>query len=398
VSRLAAREDFPLLAQTLDERPITYLDSASTTPKPRAVIDAVVGYYERYGANVHRGVHPLGEQATEAYEQARYEVASLLNASPAEIIFVGNATDGINLVARSVGLSHDDGVLVPASEHHSNFLPWGQHGRPIVAPMDAEAVPRWDALHAHLDERPRLLAFAHVSNVTGAKAPAQALCAHARERGVLSLVDASQSISHMPVDVRALGCDFLVFSSHKIFGPNGVGVLYARRERLEALALDKTGGGMVSKSGEHGFVPREGPFRFEAGTPNIEGAIGLGAAIRYVRALGLPKIEAHSQALGAQLVDGLAAIPGARVLARSVPREERIALVTVSLPVPGLSQEGVARWLADAHGILVSGGYHCAHLLHDRVELAGTVRLSAHVFNDEADVAQALEALRELVG
>jgi cysteine desulfurase/selenocysteine lyase len=397
MSALAAREDFPLLAQTLDGRPITYLDSASTTPKPRVVIDAVVDYYQRYGANVHRGVHPLGERATDAYEQARYEVASLINASPAEIVFVSNATDGINLVARSLGLAPDDVVLVPASEHHSNFLPWRQHGRTLVAPIDDEAVPRWDELHALIDTQPRVLAFAQVSNVTGALAPAQALCAHARDRKVLTLVDASQSISHLPVDVRALGCDFLAFSGHKLFGPSGVGVLYARRECLAALAVDKVGGGMVSRHSEDGFVARDGPFRFEAGTPNIEGAIGLGAAVRYLRALDLGKVAAHSQALGAQLVDGLTAIPGARVLARSVPRDQRIALVTVSLPVPGLSQEGVARLLADSHGILVSGGYHCAHLLHDHAALAGTVRLSAHAFNDESEIARAVAALAELV-
>ena len=213
---------------------------------------------------------------------------------------------------------------------------------------------------------------------------------------MLSLVDASQSVSHLAIDVKAMGCDFLAFSGHKLFGPSGVGVLYGRRERLEALALGNVGGGMVSRHHEDGFDPRESPFRFEAGTPNIEGVIGLGAAVEYLRGLDLARVQAHSQHLGALLVDGLSSLRGARVLARSLPADQRIALVTASLQVPGLSQEGIARLLADAHGILVSGGYHCAHLLHDRARLAGTLRISAHAFNDEADVARVLDALKEL--
>ena len=396
MSALAPLEDFPLLEQELDGRRITYLDSASTTPKPRAVIDAVVSYYTRIGANVHRGVHPLGERATEAFERARYQVASLIGASPSEIVFLRNATEAVNLVARGVGFGADAEVLAPASEHHSNFLPWHQHAQIALVPIDEEAVPRWSEVSSLITSKTRLLAFAQVSNVTGAIAPAEALCAAANQRDVLTLVDASQSVSHMAIDVKQLGCDFLVFSGHKIFGPSGIGVLYARRERMEKLGLDNVGGGMVSKSDERGFVPREAPFRFEAGTPNIEGVIGLGAAVAYLRSLDLAKVRAHSQALGALLVDGLTSLPGARVLARSLPAEQRIALCTASLPIPGLSQEGIARLLADAHSILVSGGYHCAHLLHDRAQLPGTLRISAHAFNTEADVVRVVDALREL--
>jgi cysteine desulfurase/selenocysteine lyase len=396
--KLAARKaDFPLLRRELDGVPITYLDSASTTPKPSVVIEAVSRYYTEIGANVHRGVHPLGEAATDAYEQARYAAASLINASPAEIIFLRNATEAFNLVAQGLGLSHDDEVVFPASEHHSNYMPWRMTARPILVDIDDEAVPLYQQLATRLSPRTRLVTVAHVSNVTGVVAPIEEWIATAHAAGVPVMVDASQAISHLPIDVRALDCEFLAFSSHKIFGPSGIGVLYVRRDRLEGLRLWNVGGGMVEYHGEDRFQTREGPFRFEAGTPNIEGAIGLGAALGYVRALGLPRIAAHSRALGARLVDGLASLPNAKVLGARVPPERRVALCTLSLSVPSMTQANLARLLADSHGILVSGGFHCAHILHHRVRLDGTLRASAHLFNDEADIDRLVGALRDLV-
>jgi cysteine desulfurase/selenocysteine lyase len=391
------RDDFPLLARELDGTRITYLDSASTTPKPRAVIDAVTRYYGEMGANVHRGVHPLGEASTAAYERARYAVASLIGASPTEIVFVRNATEAFNLVAHGLGLAPDDEVVFPASEHHSNYMPWRLAARPVLVDIDDEAVPRYGQLAERLTPRTRLVTLAHVSNVTGVVAPVEEWIATAHARGVPVMVDASQSISHLPIDVRKLDCDFLAFSSHKIFGPSGVGVLYVRRDRFEALKLWNVGGGMVNYHGEDRFEVREAPFRFEAGTPNIEGAIGLGAALDYVRAIGLDAIAAHSRKLGEQLVRGLKALPGARVLGAGVPPERRVALCTLSLEVPSMTQANIARLLADSHAILVSGGYHCAHILHHRVHLDGTLRASAHLFNDEADLERLLGALRDLV-
>jgi cysteine desulfurase/selenocysteine lyase len=211
------------------------------------------------------------------------------------------------------------------------------------------------------------------------------------------MVDASQSISHLPVDVRKLDCDFLAFSSHKIFGPSGVGVLYVRRDRFDALKLWNVGGGMVAYHGEDRFEAREAPFRYEAGTPNIEGAIGFCAAIEYVRAIGMQAICAHSRALGAVLVEGLRSLPDAKVLGAHVPPERRVALCTASLRVPSMSQANIARLLADSHAILVSGGYHCAHILHHRVHLDGTLRASAHLFNDEQDIERLISALRDLI-
>ena len=390
------RADFPLLERTLDGRPIVYLDSASTAPKPRCVIDAVVATYRRHTANVHRGVHVLSEEATEEFEHARAEVASFLNASPAEIVFTRNSTEGVNLVAHGLGLAPDDEVVVTALEHHSNLLPWRAAARAIPVGLHDDGLPRYDEVESALSPRTRLLALAQVSNTTGVVAPVDAWIGLAHARGLPVLVDAAQSASHLPIDVRALDCDFLVLSGHKLLGPSGVGVLYGKRERLEALALYQTGGGMVRRSGEDGFTPHDVPQRFEAGTPNIEGAVGLGAALSYLRGLGMGAVRAHSLALGRHLVEGLRGIAGVRTIADSAPLERRIGLATFTLEAAGLSQESLARVLCDRYQIIASGGYHCAHLLHDRLKLAGTVRLSTQVFNTHAEIERALDALREI--
>jgi cysteine desulfurase/selenocysteine lyase len=391
------KADFPLLSREVDGMPITYLDSASTTPKPRAVIDAVTRYYTEMGANVHRGVHPLGEAATQAFERARHAVASLIGASPQEIVFTRNATESFNLVAQGMGLGSDDEVVFPASEHHSNYMPWRLVAKTVLVDIDDEAVPRYQQLKERLSPRTKLVTVAHVSNVTGVVAPVDDWIATAHAHGVPVMVDASQSVSHLPIDVKKLDCDFLAFSSHKIFGPSGVGVLYVRKDRFDHLKLWNVGGGMVNYHGEDRFEVREAPFRYEAGTPNIEGAIGFGAAVEYVRNVKLDEIAKHSRALGAQLVEGLCGLPGARVLGAHVPSERRVALCTMSLPVPSMTQANIARMLADSHGILVSGGYHCAHILHHRVQLDGTLRASAHLFNDAEDVERLVGALRDLV-
>jgi cysteine desulfurase/selenocysteine lyase len=288
-------------------------------------------------------------------------------------------------------------VVFPASEHHSNYMPWRLVARPVLVDIDDEAVPLYQQLKERLSPRTKLVTLAHVSNVNGVIAPISEWIETAHKSGVPVMVDASQSISHLPIDVKALGCEFLAFSSHKMFGPSGVGVLYARRDRMESLKLWNVGGGMVSYHGEDRMELREAPFKFEAGTPNIEGAIGFGAAVDFIRDIGLTNIAAHSRRLGEAMVRGLSSLPGARVLGAHVPPERRIALCTLSLPVPSMSQTNIARLLADSHAILVSGGYHCAHILHHRVKLDETLRARAHLFNDENDVERLVGALRELV-
>ncbi len=394
------RAEFPLLSRMLGEHRLVFLDAASTTPKPRVVIDAVCDYYENATANVHRGLHPLGELATQKYEAARLEIASLIGASPSEIVFVRGTTEAINLVAHGLGLGEEDEVIFPASEHHANYLPWRVRAKPVIVPIDDEGVPRWDAVEKLLSPRTKLLSFAHVSNVTGAIAPVRQLADLARARGVPVLLDAAQSLSHLPIDVRALGVDFLAASSHKAFGPSGVGVLFARSDRMSKLALYQVGGGMVAfnrDEGEGDFVPRDAPFRFEAGTPAIEAAIGFGAAVRFLRSLGWDAIKAHEHALAERLVGGLSDVRGVRLLGAHLPMATRLALATFVVDTPGVEQEHVARMLADNAGICVSGGYHCTHVLHARTKLAGTVRASAHVYNTLDDIDALIRAVQEIV-
>jgi cysteine desulfurase/selenocysteine lyase len=385
---------FPLLERGYDGAPFVYLDSASTTPKPRSVIAAVTRYYETIGANVHRGVHPLAEAATEEFERARHRVAALIGAQPSEIVFTRNATDSFNLLARAMNLTADDEVVFPASEHHSNYMPWRVAAKAVLVDIDEEAVPQWTQLSSRLGKRTRLVSVAHVSNVTGVIAPVEEWIATAHKAGVPVMLDASQSVAHLPIDVRSLDVDFMGFSSHKMFGPNGVGVLYVRRDHFAELGLGNVGGGMVAMHAEDRFAAMEAPFRYEAGTPNIEGVIGLGAAVDYLQTVGIRAIAAHVRTLAEQLMSGLADLKDATVLGRSV--RERIALATVSLPLPTMRQQDIARLLADAHGIFVSGGYHCAHVLHHRLRLDGTVRASAHIYNDSSDIEAFVAALREL--
>ncbi len=391
------RADFPLLRRRIDGRPLVHLDSASTAPKPECVIEAVTRFYREHTANVHRGVHVLSEEATEEFERAREEVASFLNASPAEIVFTRNSTEGINLVAHGLGLKADDEVVLTAVEHHSNFMPWRLQARAVPVGLAPDGLPRYEEIHDRLSPRTRLVTLAHVSNTLGVVAPVEAWIDAAHRRGVPVLIDASQSASHLPLDVKALDCDFLVCSGHKLLGPSGVGVLYGKRERLEALPLYQVGGGMVKRHGDDHFTTQDVPWRFEAGTPNIEGVIGLGAAVAYLRRIGMDAVARHSQALGAHLVERLRSIPGTAVLGDSAPAGRRIGLATFTVRAPGVGQESVARLLCDRHQILVSGGYHCAHILHHRLELEGTVRASTHVFNTRDDIDRLADALLELV-
>jgi cysteine desulfurase/selenocysteine lyase len=397
------RPEFPILSRTLFGQPLTFLDSASTTPKPRAVIGAVTDCYERCTANVHRGVHALGQEATQLYDAARLEVAALVGAAPDEIVFVRGTTEAINFVAHGLGLGPDDEVVFPASEHHANWLPWRVRARPVPMPIDPDGVPRWETLASLMTPRTRLVAVGHASNVTGCIAPIEHVARTAHARGVPVLLDAAQSLSHLPLDVKALDVDFLAASSHKAFGPSGVGFLYARRALLAQFPLYQVGGGMVTLNEDIGgplpssFVPREVPFRFEAGTPAIEATIGFGAAIRWMRAIGLGRIRDHELCLTQYLLARLRELPEIRVLAGEAPPEERIALATFVVDAPGMSQENVARALCDMFGVCVSGGFHCTHVLHARAHLEGTVRASAHVFNTTDDIDRLVEGVRAIV-
>ena len=396
------RPQFPMLTRTLDGQPLAFLDSASTTPKPRVVIDAVVHYYERCTANVHRGVHSLGQEATQLYDAARIEAAGLIGAAPDEIVFVRGTTEAINLVAHSMSLGPGDEVVFPASEHHANWLPWRVKARPVPMAIDADGVPRWETLESLITGKTRLVSIGHVSNVTGCIAPVDEVVRIAHAHGIPVLLDAAQSLSHLPIDVRKLDVDFLAASSHKAFGPSGVGILYAKRERLKDFPLYQVGGGMVAMNEDvlgstpSHFIPRDVPFRFEAGTPAIESTIGFGAAVRWMRAIGMETIQKHDVAMTRYLVSRLRELPGVRVLAADVPAEKRIALATFVVDAPGMTQENVARALCDMFGVCVSGGFHCTHVLHARAKLEGTVRASPHVFNTTGEIDRLVEGVREI--
>ena len=374
------RKEFPFLRRKIDGNQIIYLDSASTAPKPQCVIDAVAQVYRETTANVHRGIHTIAEEATASYENARREIASFLNASPSEIIFTRNATEGINIIANGLRLLPDDEVVLTVAEHHSNYLPWRLRAKTVPVGLAPDGLPLYNEVESVLSPRTKLLTLAHVSNTTGIIAPTEQWIDTAHRHNLPVLIDAAQSVSHLPLDVRALDCDFLVLSGHKLMGPSGIGILYGKRERLANLSLYQSGGGMVRYHGEDRFEVQDVPLRFEAGTPNIEGAIGLGLAVAWLRKLGMSKVMAHSQSLGSQLFEGLSTIPGIKIIASSAPIEKRIGLVTFNLNTPGFSQESLARLLCDRYQILVSGGYHCAHILHHRLGLDGTLRISTHIF------------------
>jgi cysteine desulfurase/selenocysteine lyase len=416
------RGDFPLLVRNMGAHRLVFMDSASTTPKPWRVINAVSHYYASCTANVHRGVHALGEESTRLYDTARREVAQLIGAHEDELVFVRGTTEAINLVAHALELGREDEVVFPASEHHANWLPWRVRAKPVPMPIDADGVPRWDTLAALITPKTRLVAIGHVSNVTGAIAPVERVVEIARARKIPVLLDAAQSFSHLPIDVKRLGVDFLAASSHKAFGPSGVGILWAKKERLADFPLYQVGGGMVALNEDvdpdetleppvapcqggasldrahslHGFIPREVPFRFEAGTPNIEGTIGFGAAITWMRAIGMEAVREHDMALARYLIERLRSVPHVRVLAADMPVEKRIALATFVVDSPQMTQENVARALCERYGVCVSGGYHCAHVLHARAHLAGTVRASPHLFNTTEEIDRLVSGVREI--
>ena len=395
----SVRSHFPLLTRELCGRPVVFLDNASTTPKPRTVIDAVVNYYEHSTANVHRSVHALGEEATRLFDDARREVGALIGASPNEIVLVRGTTEAINFVANGLELGPEDEVVFPASEHHANWIPWRVHGKPVPVPIDEDGLPRWELIESLITSKTKLVSIGHVSNVTGAIAPVEEVVRIAKAHGVPVLLDAAQSLSHLPLDIAKLGVDFLAASSHKAFGPSGVGILWSKKEFLAKCPLYQVGGGMISLNNDidvGGFVPRDAPFKFEAGTPAIEATIGFGAAVKWMRGIGMAAIREHDLAMSQYLFDGLADIKGVRILARKLPPAQRIALATFVVDAPAMTQESVARALCDMFGVCVSAGFHCTHVLHARAHLPGTVRASPHLYNTTEEIDVLLEGVREI--
>jgi cysteine desulfurase/selenocysteine lyase len=393
------RREFPIFERNPG---LVFLDSAASAQKPRQVIEAIAEFYESDYANVHRGVYSLSQRSTDRFEEARAAVRAFLNAADErEIVFVRNATEAINLVAQSWGvanLKEGDEIVISDLEHHSNLLPWqrlceGLGARLVVAPTDDTGefdIARFEAL---LGPQTRMVAVTHISNVTGALLPVARIIELAHRHGALALIDGCQAVPRMPVDVRALGCDFYVFSGHKAYGPSGIGVLYGRYELLEAMPPWQVGGGTILQVGYDHTDYQEPPHRFEAGTPDIAGAVGLARAIDFIQSLDRDAIRDHEAALTGYGVDVLSRIPGVELVAGG-----QRPLSIVSFNLDGVHPHDVGTVL-DQHGVAVRVGHHCAQPLMDKLGLAGTVRASLGVYNDEADIdrlAAAIEACREM--
>ncbi|ROS74313.1 SufS family cysteine desulfurase [Cellulomonas sp. PhB143] len=405
----AVRADFPILERTVrGGRRLVYLDSAATSQKPNPVLDAEQDFYEKRNAAVHRGAHQLAEEATEAFEDARASIARFVGADVGEIVWTSGATAAINLVAyglsnatlgrggdaaRRFALAPGDEIVITEAEHHANIVPWQELAARTGAVVrwlgvDDDGRIRVDEAADVVTERTRVLAFTHASNVTGAITPVARLVARAREVGALTVLDACQSVPNIPVDLHALGVDFAAFSGHKMLGPTGVGVLYGRRELLEALPPVTTGGSMIEvvTMTETTYMPP--PQRFEAGTQMVAQAVALGAAATYLSDLGMDAVAAHERELAADLL-GVGDLPGVRIIG---PSEATDRLAVVSFVVDGVHAHDVGQVLDDA-GVAVRVGHHCAQPLHRRFGIAATARASASVYTTADDVAALRESL-----
>jgi len=387
------RREFPIFANNPE---LVFLDSGASAQKPRAVIDRIAEYYRTDYANVHRGIYRLSARSTELYEEAREKVRRFLNAAdPREIVFVRNTTEAINLVAQSWGpafLKEGDEVLISVLEHHSNIVPWqllrDRIGvRLVVAPIDATGGLDLAAFEAQLSPRTRLVAITHVANATGAVVPVETIVRLAHAKGAQVLIDGSQAAPRLPVDVRALGCDFYAFTGHKAYGPTGIGVLYGRYELLTEMPPWQGGGEMILHVSFDKTEYQDPPHRFEAGTPNIAGAIGLGAAIDFIEELGREGILEHEEALTDYGVDRLSRIPGVKLLDAGQRR-----LGILSLDMEGVHPHDVAQVL-DQHHVAVRAGDHCAQPLMEWFGLSGTTRASLGVYNDERDIDRLVAAV-----
>ena len=396
----AIREDFPILLETAHGQPLIYFDNAATSQKPIRVLDALRRYYEHDNANVHRGLHELSSRATEAYEGSRRRVADYLGAaSPDEIVFTRGTTESINLVAQAWGgkfLREGDVILLTEMEHHSNLVPWqllaertGVRLRFVQVHDDGTLA--LEQLSSLLTREVKLFAFTHVSNSLGTINPVAHLCEKARAIGALTLVDAAQSVGHLPINVRELGCDFLAFSGHKMCGPTGIGALYARAEVLDAIPPWHGGGEMIVSVTLERSAFKKAPHRFEAGTPNIAGAIGLEAAIDYIERIGRPAIFEHDTELAHYAMERLEELPGMRVLG---PREERGALVGFVMKA---AHPHDLTTFADRYGLALRGGHHCNQPLMRRFGLPGTTRASFYFYNTKEEIDRMIEILSEAV-
>lgn len=400
----AIRRDFPILGREVNGRKLVYLDNAATSQKPRCVVDALVDYYERYNANIHRGIHVLSEEATAAYEGVRVKVADFIDApQPESVVFTRNATESINLVARSWGAKHlkaGDEVVLTEAEHHSNLVPWQLISRETGAvlrfiPILDDGTLDLDAADRLIGPRTRMVSIAHMSNVLGTINPVARLAELARGVGALMLVDGAQSVPHLPTDVRELGCDFLAFSSHKMLGPTGIGVLYGRLDLLEEMDPYMGGGSMIRTVELERSTWGEVPQKFEAGTPNIADTVAFGAAVDYLRALGMERVRAHEKELVAYALRQLGGMDGMRIFG---PLDPEVRGGVVSFYYDDIHPHDVGT-VVDQEGVAIRAGHHCCQPLMRRLGVPATARASFYIYNtpEEVDLlVHALEKAKEL--
>jgi cysteine desulfurase/selenocysteine lyase len=411
------RADFPILSRTVrGGRPLVYLDSGATSQRPRQVLDAERAFLEQHNAAVHRGAHQLAEEATDAYESARARIAAFVGADPGEVVFTKNATEGINLVAYAMGnaavrtglgpeserfaLGPGDEIVITELEHHANLVPWQELCRRTGATLRWYSVTedgRLDLDSIELSERTKLVAFAHQSNVLGTVLPVQELVRRAHAVGALVLLDACQSVPHMPVHLTTLDVDFAVFSGHKMLGPSGIGVLYGRSELLAAMPPFLTGGSMIELVRMEGSTYAPPPQRFEAGVPMTSQAVGLGAAVDYLDEIGMDTVHAHEASLTGQALEGLSGVPGVRIVG---PRDLTDRGGAVAFVVDGVHAHDVGQVLDD-RGVAIRVGHHCAWPLHRKFGVAATARASFHVYNTPDEVTalvEGVQAAREFFG
>jgi cysteine desulfurase/selenocysteine lyase len=388
-SMMQIRQDFPLLQQTMRNKPLVYLDSSATTQKPTVVIEAIRNYYHYDNANVHRGVYQLSERATNAYESARQTVQQFINAQHAhEIIFTRGTTEAINLVASSFGqlaIRAGDEIIISAMEHHANIVPWqmlcARTGAVLkVIPVNDDGLLNLPAYHQLLNARTKLVALIHVSNVLGTLNPAQEMIAAAHQHNIPVLLDGAQAIAHRVIDVQALDCDFYVFSSHKLYGPTGVGVLYGKTAWLEAMPPYQGGGDMIRHVSFEKTEYNSLPYKFEAGTPPIAGVIGLAAAIQYVHKIGFENIMMHESQLTQYAMQKLQTIPGIRIYGHD---KNKIGVISFTLAAAHPHDIGT---VLDSEGIAIRAGHHCAMPLMTRFQVPAMARASIGIYNDYADI------------
>jgi len=397
------RDDFPVLSRRRGGKPLIYFDNAATTLKPRQVIDAVKSYYETCSANVHRGVYELSQEATDLYESSREKIARFIGCKSSELIFVKNTTEGINLVAHGIKWKPGDEVISTVMEHHSNMIPWQIASKRFGVKLKYAGVKQdggldIDELEKLITDRTRLISICHVSNVLGTINDVKVVAKIAHEHGALFLVDAAQSVPHMPVNVKELDCDFLAFSGHKLLGPTGIGCLYVRSGVEDELEPPFGGGEMISHVELYNYKLNEMPWRFEPGTPNIAGAIGLAAAVDYLESIGIEAIREHEKKLTKRALEILEEISGVEVYGPMNP-EKRCGLVAFNLK--GVSGELVAALLDEFENIAVRSGYHCAQPLHETLGAQSSVRASFYLYNtlEELEVfRKALERIKSELG